>query len=321
MLLSPSEKLKFKPEFVALIKGKYFVSPSICRHREEGLDTIIAGVEAHKELERNRTRRLGRGENISHKATPKPVKFLEVIEQLKLKPQPTAVYRDVGGGTGEMAQKIKDGLGLKKAPKIYEVADYGQPSCEIVRYCADGTIPEPANSVDFATMNMVLHHVQDPEKLLTELHRVMTDGAIFIMRETDTEGDFGIECFQHIMDHHWYKAHTHSEQVDGVPLAMHFYSKSEIVKLFEANGFICKNTVIHKGDKGSVFHPVFFVFENNKRNMDTRALSYQLAQDCESGCTFEAEKPEEQEVFSDLIQDYESDYTSSSEYLKDLMQR
>lgn len=186
-------------------------------------------------------------------------KFVDVIRGMPVKLEPNSVYRDVGGGAGDMARHIANTFGIKD-PKIYEVAQYAENQCEIIRYREDNSIPEADNSVDFATMNMVLHHVQDPDRLFDELHRVLKPSAIFLMRETDTMGRIGIEAFQQFMDYHWYKCNEHSSKVQGVPLRMHFRDGREVHELAERHGFELLEIKDHPKDQGNVFHSRFFCF-------------------------------------------------------------
>ncbi len=197
--------------------------------------------------------------------TSKGSKFIDVIKDVRdylPKNIRRSVVRDVGGGNGSMLDEInKDYLHLETEPAIYEVAQYKDPKCKIISYNTDYSIPEADSSIDLATMNMVLHHIETPHFTLQELHRVLKDGAIFIMRETDTEGDEGIDGFQHLMDHHWYNSNSHADTVTGVPLKKQFRNTRQIQALFEKNCFQPLIVTQHSGDKDNVFYPKFYVFK------------------------------------------------------------
>jgi ubiquinone/menaquinone biosynthesis C-methylase UbiE len=249
-----------KSPVARLKKSSHYVTTMICKEHLHG----------HPHF--NREEIILSQNNIpAEDTTPKANKFIDVIrtnphiqEQFLQKNVKDFAFRDVGGGDGSMALAIQESLHLNNKPKIYEVATYKGQKCEVVQYAGDGSIPEKNNSIDLATMNMVLHHVEDPDKTLSELHRVMKDGAIFIMRETDTEGDDGIDSFQHVMDHHWYHANPHSSTVEGVPLKMQFRNTVQIKELFEKNGFKLLDVKTHKKDIGSAFNAKFYIFKSEK---------------------------------------------------------
>jgi ubiquinone/menaquinone biosynthesis C-methylase UbiE len=95
---------------------------------------------------------------------------------------------DIGCGTGDLAAGLKTKanhvIGVDKSPKMLEEARK--------RFEKDGKnidlrigelehLPLRENEADTAVVNMVLHHLPDPEKSFREVHRVLKKGNTFII--------------------------------------------------------------------------------------------------------------------------------------------
>jgi ArsR family transcriptional regulator len=95
---------------------------------------------------------------------------------------------DLGCGTGDLMAPLKGRanlvIGVEKSPRMLEGARR--------RFSADGEnvdlrigelehLPLREGEADLAVINMVLHHLPDPKKALSETHRVLKKGNTFII--------------------------------------------------------------------------------------------------------------------------------------------
>lgn len=93
-----------------------------------------------------------------------------------------SVILDVGAGDG----KITEALAKRyQASDFYAIDDKFKSTDRVtkLKYTREGKIPFPDNSVDIILILMVLHHVEEKEKLLFEMHRVLRPNGIIIVRE------------------------------------------------------------------------------------------------------------------------------------------
>lgn len=107
-------------------------------------------------------------------------------------------YLDFGCGDCSMAYLLGSKMRLKRS-NIHAVDiegwegnideyDIYRPKCQFISY--DGnTLPYQDGTFDIVTVFQVLHHVRNLQQILDELHRVMMDGGILIIREHHCHND------------------------------------------------------------------------------------------------------------------------------------
>lgn len=109
---------------------------------------------------------------------------------------------DVGSGTGRwtpaLARTFGPATGVEPSVRMREVA-LAQPADPPVRYLAGAAedLPVPASSFDYALMFCSWHHVQDQQRAVRELTRVLRPGGRLLLRSN-------------FRDHHprpWWLAH------------------------------------------------------------------------------------------------------------------
>jgi ubiquinone/menaquinone biosynthesis C-methylase UbiE len=94
---------------------------------------------------------------------------------------------DVGSGTGRftpaLARAFGPVTGVEPAVRMRQIA-LAQPSHPDVRYLAGAAeeIPVPSGSADYALMFLAWHHVQDKERAVHELARVLKPTGRVLMR-------------------------------------------------------------------------------------------------------------------------------------------
>lgn len=100
---------------------------------------------------------------------------------------PKKGYLDLGCGDGSITALIGKQYGFAPG-QIYGVDIYPVVNPEITYAVAqpDGCIKLPDATVDLATAIVSFHHIEQLDKTLSELARVMADGGHLIIREHDT---------------------------------------------------------------------------------------------------------------------------------------
>jgi ubiquinone/menaquinone biosynthesis C-methylase UbiE len=107
----------------------------------------------------------------------------ELARRVQLKRSSTVL--DVGTGTGfvaaGLAPRVARVVAVDHSPAMLEMANHNLRELGIANVAlrdADiGRLPLPADSVDAAVANMVLHHVEDPAAVLREMVRVTRPGG------------------------------------------------------------------------------------------------------------------------------------------------
>ncbi|OGH88349.1 MAG: hypothetical protein A3J93_04825 [Candidatus Magasanikbacteria bacterium RIFOXYC2_FULL_42_28] len=104
------------------------------------------------------------------------------------------VVYDVGAGDGKVGEAIHDRQG--KEVILLDVIDYNKTDLPLVEY--NGTeLPRPDNSADTTLLLTVLHHCDEPEKVLDEAIRVTDDNGNIILIESvyTSEQDRKLQTF------------------------------------------------------------------------------------------------------------------------------
>jgi SAM-dependent methyltransferase len=139
-------------------------------------------------------------------------------------PQGKAKILDVGCGDGTVAQEL---LRLKPELDIVGIDTLVRPSTAIPVTPFDGkTIPFPANHFDYCLIVDVLHHTEDPFKLLKEATRVSSQGLI--IKDHKAEGVFAYKTLA-LMDNVANRRH-------GVSLPHLYWKEREWFAAFERLG-------------------------------------------------------------------------------------
>ncbi len=99
---------------------------------------------------------------------------------------------DLGCGTGELMEKLSDQtqfkiIGIDSSSEMLEQARLrllGKENAEL-RLGELEHLPMRNKEIQTAIMNMVLHHISEPELPLLEVHRILKPGGIFILSDFD----------------------------------------------------------------------------------------------------------------------------------------
>lgn len=151
----------------------------------------------------------------------------QALEQALLQavgPEPIQDYLDIGTGTGRiltlLADRVERGMGLDVSAEMLNLARDGieqQGYTHLhVRMGDMYNMPVPDNSVDLATLHMVLHYSNDPEAVLLEAARVLRPGGRLIV----------VDFAPH---HEEYLRHEHQHFRLG-------FSDEEVTGLFRVSG-------------------------------------------------------------------------------------
>jgi ArsR family transcriptional regulator len=97
---------------------------------------------------------------------------------------------DLGCGTGELIQQLAhEGLdkliGIDSSPEMLDQARLrlsGTPNAEL-RLGELEHLPMKNREIDTAVMNMVLHHISQPELPIAEAYRVLKPGGLFVLSD------------------------------------------------------------------------------------------------------------------------------------------
>ena len=183
-------------------------------------------------------------------------RILSRLDQVKrmVKIPPESIL-DIGAGDGQIVTALGMSFGLPKE-KIFatEVADYtGVAAATWLKYEPNGSIPLKENSVDLATIFMVLHHTENPAAIVDEAFRVLKTGGTLIVRETDAV-TLKDKLFNRTMDTMFYEVFS---DVPGVPLPHNYKSRSQWRTLFKERGFEVASEI--QNEQANPFTPVFFV--------------------------------------------------------------
>jgi ubiquinone/menaquinone biosynthesis C-methylase UbiE len=110
---------------------------------------------------------------------PKEIKNLDVLV-------------DIGAGNAELSDYFGQQLQAKQvyALDVYPEKEFIQPSptsTVIYKQINNLNIPLPSSSVDLVMMMMFLHHIEDKQKIIQEVYRVLNPGGFVFFREHDVD--------------------------------------------------------------------------------------------------------------------------------------
>ncbi len=100
------------------------------------------------------------------------------------------IISDLGCGTGELINKLSNKkcvklIGIDSSPQMLEQARQrlAKSSSTDLRLGELEYLPMKNREIDTAIMNMVLHHISQPELSLTEVYRVLKTKGLFILTD------------------------------------------------------------------------------------------------------------------------------------------
>ncbi len=101
---------------------------------------------------------------------------------------------DVGCGTGDLLELLQEkadrSIGVDSSPGMLEQARkrFERRNHIELRLGEVEHLPLRDGEADLAVMNMVLHHISEPQRALREVGRILTPGDTFIIAELDKHG-------------------------------------------------------------------------------------------------------------------------------------
>ncbi len=140
-------------------------------------------------------------------------------------PAPGVRLLDLGGGAGGATERFARGCSevVILEPNAKKVA-YGRRRRPAIRFLEGRahSIPYPDGSFDRITAVVSFHHMEDPDRVLTEVHRVLREGGRFVLMELPPAHAPGALF-------HWFAARR------GEHLS--FSNPDELARKLEAHGF------------------------------------------------------------------------------------
>lgn len=110
--------------------------------------------------------------------------------------RPCTVAVDLGCGTGSVLERMlehaSEVIGVDGSPRMLELARrrFVEGSERVsLRIGELDHLPLRDGEADFACINMVLHHLSDPQAALTEIHRVLCKGGSLLVADFDQHGN------------------------------------------------------------------------------------------------------------------------------------
>lgn len=147
---------------------------------------------------------------------------------------------EIGVGTGRFAEPLGIKLGVEPSSKMAEIAK--RRGITTINATAK-SLPFENGYCDLVLMVTTICFVDDIDKTLDEIYRVLKPGGWLVVGFVDKDSDLGKKYEKNKNSSRFYKAAT-------------FYSKKEVFSLFKKHGFIleeCRETL----------------FGNNLDNIDT----------------------------------------------------
>jgi SAM-dependent methyltransferase len=134
---------------------------------------------------------------------------------------------DLGSGPGLIAQMVHERAGMKVT--LADVIDYSMTDLPTVIISEGGRIPLEDRSVDTTLIHVVLHHADDPLRLLDEAARVTRTRIVIMEGYVDDEETYLLNCF-----FDWFLNRIVQGQDINMPL--NFHTTAEWREIFAARG-------------------------------------------------------------------------------------
>jgi len=143
---------------------------------------------------------------------------------------------DLGAGPGLIAQTIHERLGMKVT--LADVINYSLTDLPMLIISEGGRIPLDDRSVDTTLIHVVLHHADDPLRLLDEAARVTRTRIVIMEAYADDGETFLLNCF-----FDWFLNRIVMGQDINVPL--NFHTTAEWRQIFAERGLqVTKEEVV-----------------------------------------------------------------------------
>ena len=155
------------------------------------------------------------------------------------------VYLDFGGNTGEIAGMIGQKLGCDKSrTHCFDVAYWfdtvrAQSNENVTTYYTKlNVLPYDDDTFNFVSSFVTLHHLSELALSLSELVRVMKDGAIFLVREhdCDTPGLSAVIDIEHSLYEMVEKPTINYSYLDNYYAT--YWSRTKLVEILAGFGFV-----------------------------------------------------------------------------------
>lgn len=147
--------------------------------------------------------------------------YAEELAAIKILLPPFKHAVEIGVGTGRFAAPLGIGLGLEPSAKMAAVAK--ARGIEIIGGTAEA-MPFADEHFDFVLMVTTICFVDDAEKALQEIHRILKPGGSVIVGFVDRETPLGRRYQRHKEQSRFYKT-------------AHFFSAQEVATLLNKTGF------------------------------------------------------------------------------------
>jgi SAM-dependent methyltransferase len=199
-----------------------------------------------------------RGVFARHYGADEDARIRRRIDQfVKLVPSGQAphTFADVGCGTGLVTAGLAQAWKLPRDRAFgIEVFERSQAADVFTRLPFEKRhIPLDDNSIDLATLIMVLHHDPDPPRLLAEVFRILHRPGLLLVRDTDANSP-ELLLFNHVMEQLYFRVFN---RLPSVPNPWTHRSAREWADMFRATGFIVEKTMTP--EPINPFTPVHFV--------------------------------------------------------------
>jgi ubiquinone/menaquinone biosynthesis C-methylase UbiE len=175
---------------------------------------------------------------------------------------------DIGCGNGSITVEIGKKLGLKTVYGIDLKSFAGidiqsvdaPPDINFERKEYDGIdIPYADNTFDLITMMQVFHHVQHPDALLTNIHRVLKKDGLIILREHYKENEIDSLLFR--LEHILYSIFEDGSTLEQFSANYYdnYYSRYDLITIFEKYGFkyLYMNEISPEYNKANYYYIAF----------------------------------------------------------------
>lgn len=111
-------------------------------------------------------------------------------------PPDCKVAVDLGCGTGTVLERLKPHvqllIGVDGSPRMLEMSRrrFGEHTEHLsLRIGELEHLPLRDEEADFACINMVLHHLSEPDKAVAEIHRILAPGGLLVITDFDRHED------------------------------------------------------------------------------------------------------------------------------------
>lgn len=163
----------------------------------------------------------------------------------------------MGAGDGSIAFEMMQQWQLKRENvNGIEVATYpNRKDINWMSYESNGRIPIESGSIQIITLMMVLHHIDNPGRILAEIERILSHDGLLIVRETDAFNQ-NEQKLNQVLDTMFYRVFAENSTV---PLPNKYKARNDWKTYIEGFGLELEKEVSFEPE--NPFSPVFLVFK------------------------------------------------------------